>query len=65
MPKIKTHKATAKRFVVTKKNKVLHRKAGQGHFNSRESGNTTRMKRRDIEMDKAQVKTIKALTPYN
>lgn len=45
MPKIKTHKATSKRFTKTAKDKVKHRKGGQGHFNSRESGNTTR--RRD------------------
>jgi hypothetical protein len=25
----------------------MHRKAGQAHFNSRESGNTTKSKRRD------------------
>jgi large subunit ribosomal protein L35 len=65
MPKIKTHKATVKRFTVTKTKKIMHRKAGQGHFNSRESGNTTRAKRRDIEMSETQVRTIKSLMPYN
>lgn len=64
MPKIKTHKATAKRFVVTKTGKTLHRKAGQGHFNARETGDTTRMKRRDITMCKEQTRLIKTLTPY-
>lgn len=65
MPKIKTHKATAKRFTITKNKKVKRRKAGQDHFNSRESGNTTRRKRRDIEADKTNVKTIKRLLPYS
>ncbi len=64
MPKIKTHKATAKRFKQTKTGKVLKRKAGQDHFNSRESGKTTRQKRRDVLVSKTQVKIIKALTPY-
>ena len=65
MPKIKTHKATAKRFNVTKKTKkVKQRKAGQGHFNARESGNTKRGKRRDIDCSKTIEKTIKSLMPY-
>jgi len=65
MPKIKTHKATAKRFTFTKKGKLKQRKAGQDHFNARESGNTKRNKRRDIDTDKSLKKTIKSLTPYN
>jgi len=65
MPKIKTHKATAKRYKKTATNKLLKRKAGQDHFNSRESGNTTRKKRLDINASKTLEKTIKVLTPYN
>lgn len=64
MPKIKTHKATAKRFKINKKTKkVIARKAGQGHFNARESGKTKRNKRRDIVFDKSLEKTIKTLMP--
>lgn len=48
MPKIKNHKATAKRFIITKTKKVLKRKCGQDHFNARETGVTKRNKRRDI-----------------
>jgi large subunit ribosomal protein L35 len=65
MPKIKTHKATAKRYTKTANNKLQKRKAGQDHFNSRESGNTTRKKRLDISVTKTLSKTIKVLTPYN
>lgn len=65
MPKVKTHKATAKRFVITKNNKIKQRKAGQDHYNARESGNTKRNKRRDIDTDKTIKKTIKKLMPYN
>lgn len=61
MPKIKTHKATAKRFKKTKTDKIVHRKAGQDHFNSRENGKIKRNKRRDISLDKSFVKTVKIL----
>jgi len=65
MPKIKTHKATTKRFKRTGGNKIQQRKAGQDHFNSRESGNVGRQKRRDVSVTKTLEKTIKTLTPYN
>ena len=61
MPKIKTHKATAKRFKVTKTEKIKQRKAGQAHFNSRESGTTKRNKRRDIDSSPSFAKTIRTL----
>ncbi|PIT93472.1 50S ribosomal protein L35 [Candidatus Falkowbacteria bacterium CG10_big_fil_rev_8_21_14_0_10_43_11] len=64
MPKIKTHKATAKRFKKTKTGKILKRKCGQDHFNSRDRGKVTRSKRRDVSMAKTEIKTIKTLTPY-
>jgi len=65
MPKIKTHKATVKRFKITKNNKVRRRKAGQDHYNSRESGRVTRMKRRDISVSKGEAKNIRKMIPYN
>lgn len=65
MPKIKTHKATVKRFRVTANDKLKQRKAGQDHFNSRETGKTKRIKRQDISATKTLTKTIKTLTPYN
>lgn len=65
MPKIKTHKATSKRFTLTKTKKLKQRKAGQGHFNARETGQTKRAKRRDIDSTKTLEKTIKTLMPYN
>ncbi|RMD58896.1 50S ribosomal protein L35 [Candidatus Parcubacteria bacterium] len=65
MPKIKTHKATVKRFKITPSRKIKQRKAGQDHFNARESGKIKRNKRRDIDTSKTLNKTIKALLPYN
>ena len=61
MSKMKTRKSVSKRFKITKNGKVLKRKAGQDHFNSRESGKTTRKKRRDVEMSKTLHKNIKEL----
>ncbi len=63
MPKLKTHKATAKRFSI-KKNKIKQRKAGQNHFNAKESGKIVRNKRRDIDTDKSIERTVKRLIPY-
>ena len=64
MPKIKTHKATAKRFTKTAKNKLMRRKAGQDHFNARETGKTKRNKRVDITASTKDVKNLLALMPY-
>ena len=65
MPKIKTHQATVKRFKKTATNKLMQRKGGQDHFNSRDTGNATRKKRLDISTSKTIAKTIQMLTPYN
>ena len=48
MPKLKTPKATAKRYKVTKNGKIMKRTAGQNHFNARENGNTGRNKKSDV-----------------
>jgi len=64
MPKIKTHKATSKRFRITKNGKIIKRTGGQGHFNSRESGNVTRNKRSDSQISDANKKTIVRAMPH-
>lgn len=63
MGKLKTHKATAKR-VLLKHHTVLKRKAGQDHFNSRESGRTRMRKRRDIAFDPLLARTARRAIPY-
>lgn len=65
MPKIKTHKATSKRFSLTGKGKIKQRRGGQDHFNARDTGNVTRAKRRDLDTTETLNKTIKQLIPYN
>jgi len=59
--KQKTRKTVSKRFRITPNGKIIRRKGGQGHFNSREPGKVTRNKRRDEEMSKSFEKNIKIL----
>lgn len=54
-----------KRVRITRSGKVLKRKAGQDHFNARESGNTTRNKRTDVAFGTTIRKALKAMLPYN
>jgi large subunit ribosomal protein L35 len=58
MQKFKTRKKVSKRFKITKTGKVMKRKSGQDHFNSRESRNTTRNKRRDVYVSPTDQKFI-------
>lgn len=62
---MKTYKTLAKRIKVTGNGKILKRKAGQDHFNSRESGNTTRNKRTDIAAGNPLRKIAKIVLPYH
>lgn len=64
MTKIKTHKATAKRFKVTKNGKIMKRCAGQNHFNSRENGKVGRNKKRDIVMSSTLNRIMQINLPY-
>ncbi len=62
--KLKTHKTVSKRVRVTKTGKVIKRKNGQGHFNSRESSRTTVSKRRDLQVTPTYSANIKTLIPH-
>ena len=63
--KLKTHKATAKRFRVTGTGKVMRTKGGKSHFRRRKS---TRVKQQLDKMqpigNSALAKRIKKLAPY-
>jgi large subunit ribosomal protein L35 len=63
MPKLKTHKATAKRYQLTKKGKIMRRKAGQNHFNARENGKTGRNKKSDIVMSQTLRRVMQVNLP--
>jgi ribosomal protein L35 len=51
---MKTNKSYTKRIKVTKNKKMVHRKAGQGHFNAKES--------RSDQLDKKRAKQTFKLT---
>lgn len=65
MPKMKTQKSISKRFKISKTGKLMKKKAGQGHFNSREKGSVTRAKRRPKNTAEAVAKPLKNLIPYS
>lgn len=64
MPKLKTHKATVKRFRKTSGGKFMIRQSGQNHFNARDYPNKTMGKRKDTKIAKTNLKAIKKLIPY-
>lgn len=63
--KLKTHKATAKRFRVTGGGKVVRTKGHQGHLKRRKSKRAKRLSTEMFEVPVAKVrKTIRRLAPY-
>ena len=48
---MKTNKSFSKRLRVTKTGKIIGRKAGQNHFNSKESGRSQQGKNRTISVN--------------
>ena len=61
MPKIKTHKATAKRFKITGQGKLLRRKQGRGHLRRRKSKRSLRALNQDQPVAKADQKRIRRI----
>lgn len=65
MPKIKTHRATAKRFKVTGTGKVMRTHGGKGHLRRNTSKRTKRLFTEMVPVDGRQMrKRIKRLAPY-
>ncbi len=64
MPKLKTYKALVKKIKLTKKNKILRRKTGQNHYNSKENGKVGRIKKNDIRLFKTDEKNFLNAIPY-
>lgn len=59
MTKMKTQKSISKRFKITKNGKIIKRTAGQGHYNSRETGQVRRAKRSDVLLSKSMHRSVK------
>ncbi|HAV11270.1 MAG TPA: 50S ribosomal protein L35 [Candidatus Moranbacteria bacterium] len=64
MPKMKTKKSVSKKFKITKNKKVLRRSTGQNHYNSKESGDVTRSKKKDQRLFKGDEKNVIKALPY-
>jgi large subunit ribosomal protein L35 len=65
VPKIKTHKTTAKRFRVTGTGKIMRLKGHQSHLRRRRSKRAKRLYGRKIEVTTRGEKThISRLAPY-
>jgi large subunit ribosomal protein L35 len=63
--KLKTHKATAKRFRKTGSGKIMRTKGSQGHYRRRKSKRSKRQMSRMHEVESSKIsKTIKRLAPY-
>jgi large subunit ribosomal protein L35 len=63
--KLKTHKATAKRFRVTGTGKVVRTKGGKSHLRRRKSMRTKRQFDKALEVThSADAKKVKRLAPY-
>lgn len=65
MPKLKTHKGSAKRFKVTGSGKVMASKANRRHNLEHKSAKRRRRLRQDAQLSKADSKRIHKLLPYS
>ena len=61
MPKMKTHKATAKRFKITGRGKLRRRKQGSSHLRRKKSKRARREMQQGLEVDPVDVKRIERL----
>lgn len=63
MPKIKTHKGTAKRFRLTKNGKVMRMKAGRSHLRRKKTNSTNSDFRHPVSSSvKGTIKRVKKAT---
>jgi large subunit ribosomal protein L35 len=63
--KLKTHKATAKRFRVTGSGKIVRTKGGKSHLRRRTPKRTKRLLDGTLEVtNTAEAKRIRTLAPY-
>jgi large subunit ribosomal protein L35 len=62
--KQKTRKSVSKKVKVTGSGKLVRRHTKQNHYNTRESGNFKRSKKRDQGFFKADEVNVKKALPY-
>ncbi len=64
MPKLKTHKATAKRFKYSGGGKLLRTKMGKSHLRRKKSKRVKRLYDEMISTAPADAKRVHRLAPY-
>jgi len=64
MPKMKTHRASAKRFKKTGTGKIIRMHGYTSHMLEKKSPKVKRHLRSSTEMDKSDVKRIKGMIAY-
>jgi large subunit ribosomal protein L35 len=65
MPKMKTHKTTAKRFKRTASGKIRRMKIGKSHLRRKKPGRVTRSFDKTMDVnDAGTVKRVRRLLPY-
>jgi large subunit ribosomal protein L35 len=65
MPKIRTHKTTAKRFKLSAGGKLLRTKIGKSHLRRRKPKKVRRVYQRTLVLSApAEVRRVKRLAPY-
>lgn len=65
MPKLKTHKTTAKRFHVTGTGKIMRLKGHRSHLRRRKAKRVQRLYDRKLEVEtRGEKARIKRLAPY-
>ncbi len=64
MPKMKTHKSSAKRFRVKKSGKVLRSKANKSHLLTKKTAKRKRNLRKSTTVSSADIKRVRVALPY-
>jgi large subunit ribosomal protein L35 len=64
MPKMKTHKSSAKRFRVKKSGKVLRSKANKNHILTKKTAKRKRNLRKSTTVSSADIKRVRVALPY-
>ncbi|HZK40235.1 MAG TPA: 50S ribosomal protein L35 [Atribacterota bacterium] len=65
MPKMKTHKSSAKRFKVSSSGKIIRSKAYKSHLLTKKTTKRKRNLRKATTVSSAEVKKVKVLLPYS
>jgi len=65
MPKMKTHKSSAKRFKLSSSGKIIRSKAYKSHILTKKTAKRKRNLRKSTTVSSAEVKKVKVLLPYS